>query len=77
MELHKLFESQYTQLEMSIDEVAERISKLGGKTIGTMAEFTKLATIKESPVKYPTSKRMLEELLKDHETIIVLLRKKY
>ena len=39
MELHKLFENQYTQLEASIDEVAERISKLGSKTIGTMNNF--------------------------------------
>ena len=29
MELHKLFEAQYTQLEAIIDEVAERINKLG------------------------------------------------
>jgi starvation-inducible DNA-binding protein len=36
MELHKLFETQYGQLEIIIDEVAERISKLGGKAIGTM-----------------------------------------
>jgi starvation-inducible DNA-binding protein len=31
MELHKLFESQYTALEIVIDEVAERINKLGEK----------------------------------------------
>ena len=35
MELHKLFENQYKQLEESIDEIAERIGKLGQKTIGT------------------------------------------
>ena len=39
MELHKLFEAQYTQLEESIDEVAERIGKLGHKTTGTMQDF--------------------------------------
>ena len=33
MELHKLFESQYKELEEAIDEIAERISKFGGKTI--------------------------------------------
>jgi len=75
MELHKLFEAQYTQLEESIDEIAERIGKLGHKTIGTMQEFSKLSTIKESPGKYPSSKDMLVELLKDHETVIILLRK--
>ena len=75
MELHKLFENQYKQLEESIDEVAERISKLGGKTIGTMQEFGKLSGIKEYPGKYPSSKEMIKELLGDHETVIVQLRK--
>lgn len=75
MELHKLFEAQYTQLEESIDEIAERIGKLGHKTIGTMQEFSKLSTIKESPGKYASSKDLLVELLKDHETVIVMLRK--
>jgi len=75
MELHKLFENQYKLLEVSIDEVAERISKLGGKTIGTMKEFSELTRLNESPNQYPTQKEMLKELLGDHEMIIVQLRK--
>ena len=75
MELHKLFENQYKQLEESIDEVAERINKLGSKTIGTMNEFAKLTSLKEHPNKYPTAKEMIRELLVDHETVIVNLRK--
>ena len=75
MELHKLFEGQYTQLEVSIDETAERISKLGGKTIGTMKEFSELTIIMESPNQYPGQKEMLKELLDDHETLIIQLRK--
>jgi len=74
MELHKLFESQYKQLEESIDEVAERINKLGGKTIGTMEEYLNLSTIKEAPGKYESSKEMIKELLKDHESVIIELR---
>jgi starvation-inducible DNA-binding protein len=75
MELHKLFENQYKLLEESIDAVAERISKLGCKTIGTMHEFEKLTTIKEQPGKYPTSKEMILELLNDHESVIVETRR--
>ena len=75
MELHKLFENQYTQLEEAIDEIAERISKLGSKTIGTMTEFSKLSVIKEQPNDYPSSKNMISALLADHETVIVHLRK--
>ena len=75
MELHKLFEHQYKLLEESIDEVAERIGKLGQKTIGTMDEFIKHASLKESPGKYLSSKEMLQELLVDHEAVIIQLRK--
>src|SRR5258705_9320370 len=76
MELHKLFEKQYKQLEESIDEVAERINKLGSPTIGTMKEFMEKSQVKEAPGKYPTSMEMIKELLKDHEAVIVSLRKK-
>ena len=75
MELHKLFEKQYSELEIIIDEVAERINKLGGKTIGTMNEFTLLSRIVEHPNKYPVQKAMISELLSDHEMIISELRK--
>lgn len=75
MELHKLFEAQYSELEQLIDNVAERISKLGGKTIGTMNEFSMLSRIVEHPNKYPVQNVMLTELLNDHKTIIYELRK--
>lgn len=75
MELHKLFENQYTQLEESIDEIAERINKLGSPTIGTMQEFLQLSGLKEAPGKYPDQKSMIKELLNDNETVIKALRK--
>jgi starvation-inducible DNA-binding protein len=75
MELHKLFEKQYKKLEEAIDEIAERINKLGAKTPGTMQEFIKLSSLKESPGKYPNQKEMLKELLNDHESVIQQLRK--
>ncbi len=75
MELHKLFEDQYKKLEEAIDEIAERINKLGFKTPGTMAEFLEMASLKEAPGKYPSQMEMIKELLKDHETIIIFLRK--
>jgi len=75
MELHKLFEGQYKQLEESIDAVAERIGKLGNATIGTMNEFQKHTSLKEHPGKYNSSKECIHELLGDHETVIIELRK--
>ena len=74
MELHQLFEAQYTELEKLIDEVAERINKLGSQTIGSMQEFIAQSRLKDD-VKYPAQKAMLKNLLDDHEALIVYLRK--
>ena len=75
MELHKIFQEHYTKLENGIDEIAERISKLGSPAIGTMSKFSKITRIKELPGKYPSRKEMIKELLIDHESCIKTLRK--
>lgn len=75
MELHKLFEAQYNKLEEAIDEIAERISKLGAPAIGTLKEFLQLASLKETPGKNPSRTGMIQELLSDHEAVIKALRK--
>ena len=74
MELHQLFQNQYTEIEETVDAVAERINKLGGKTIGTMKEFVAQTRLKESSGKYPSQKEMMKELLQDHEFMVVQLR---
>ncbi|AZA53862.1 Dps family protein [Chryseobacterium sp. G0201] len=75
MELHLLFESQYTAVAQSIDDVAERISTLGGTAIGTTSEFASQSQLKETPGKVPTNQEMLKELVSDHESIVRALRK--
>ena len=75
MELHKLFEEQYDAVAEAIDEVAERISSLGGVAIGTTSEFAELSLLIENPGKIPTNQEMIKELVNDHETIVKSLRK--
>ena len=75
MELHKLFEEQYDAVAEAIDEVAERISTLGGVAIGTTSEFAELSLLIENPGKIPTNQEMIKELVNDHETIVKSLRK--
>jgi len=75
MELHKLFESQYREFEDIIDEIAERINKLGSKTIGTMKEFSANTRLFEYENKYPQQKEMIMELLFDNEFLITEIRK--
>lgn len=74
MELHQLFEAQYNDVALSIDEVAERISTLGGVAIGTTSEFASTSNLKETPGSVPSIQGMLKELVSDHETIVRALR---
>lgn len=71
---HLLLEKQYDELNEGIDEIAERIRQIGGKAIGTMAEFTKTTRLSEDPGEYPAARDMLHNLLHDHEAIIRQLR---
>lgn len=73
MEMHKLFEAQYNELELIIDEVAERIGKLGDKAIGTMKEFNDHSILKES-TKYEEKDAMVKELLEDYRILITKIR---
>ena len=64
MQFHHLFEEQYEALEKAIDEVAERISTLGGMAVGTTIEFGKLSQLKESPGTCPAPLEMPKQPLK-------------
>jgi starvation-inducible DNA-binding protein len=72
--LHEFFKEQYAELEVIIDDVAERIPQLGGKAVATLDEFKRSARLKEDPGQYPDSNKMLSNLLSDHETVIRNLR---
>jgi starvation-inducible DNA-binding protein len=74
IELHRLIEEQYKKVEFLIDEIAERISKLGGKAIGSMQEFLKNSVLAESKALTVGQKEMLEDLWNDHNTMAQKLR---
>ena len=73
-QLHKFFEAQYGELNLIVDEVAERARALGENALGTMVEFAQQARLKEHPGRYPGAREMIANLLADHEAIIRQLR---
>lgn len=73
-DLHMFFEKQYNQLALIIDEVAERVRKLGHYALGSMKHYLKEASLLENEDKANTADSMLQELLEDHETLIRRLR---
>lgn len=74
-DLHKFFEEQYDILSASVDEIAERVRAVGGRTRATLKEFINSSEIREDVGSYPDADTMLGNLLTDHETIIKTLRK--
>jgi starvation-inducible DNA-binding protein len=62
--LHTLFEGQYTELAMAVDEIAERIRALGERAPGSYVEFAKLASVQES-TSTPGAMAMVEDLVGD------------
>ena len=45
--LHLMFETQYTELAIAVDDIAERIRSLGVRAPGSYSEFAKLTSIEE------------------------------
>jgi starvation-inducible DNA-binding protein len=72
--LHKFFETQYEQLDETLDEIAERARSLGGIAAGAMEQFLQLARLHESTGGGLAAQQMLHNLLADHEALIRHLR---
>ncbi len=71
--LHLLFEQQYTELALAVDEIAERIRALGLPAPGSYAEFGRLTTVKEAQ-SGTNAHDMLLQLIADQGLIIQTAR---
>ena len=71
--LHAMFEVQYGELALAVDEVAERIRALDVFAPGSYSQFAKLGSIKEEP-GVPGWKEMVGQLVEGHETCAVTAR---
>lgn len=67
--LHLMFERQYNELWMAVDEIAERIRTLGFFAPGTYREFSSLATVKEAE-GVPAAEEMIRQLVEGNEAVI-------
>jgi starvation-inducible DNA-binding protein len=73
MEMHKLYQTQYEQLDDIIDDVAERIRTIGHYTEARLKDYVQLTHLSEPD--YTTEQNaQLKNLLQDHEAIIKNLR---
>ncbi len=67
--LHLMFETQYTELALAVDLIAERIRSLGYPAPGTYSEYAKLSSIAETP-GVPKAKEMIRLLVEGQEAVV-------
>lgn len=67
--LHAMFMTQYTELGLAVDEIAERIRALGAYAPGSYSEFARLATVKEASGT-PSAEEMVAQLAADQATVV-------
>lgn len=73
--LHTMFETQYTELALAVDEIAERIRALGEKAPGTYAAFSKLTSIEEKDID--NAQDMIRALVLGQESVVRTARSLY
>lgn len=71
--LHLMFETQYTELAIAVDLIAERIRSLGVPAPGTYKEFAKLTSIQESE-GVPSATDMIRQLVEGQEAVVKTAR---
>ena len=67
--LHTMFMTQYTELGLAVDEVAERIRALGVPAPGSYKAYAKLSSIQEED-GVPEATAMVANLVKGHEAVV-------
>ena len=67
--LHLMFEQQYTELALAVDEIAERIRALGVYAPGTYKAYSELSAIDEED-EVPAAEDMIRNLVAAHETVV-------
>ncbi|HEY9891877.1 MAG TPA: Dps family protein [Candidatus Sericytochromatia bacterium] len=66
--LHLMFETQYTELALAVDLIAERIRALGFPAPGTYSDYAKLSSIEETP-GVPKAQEMIRLLVEGQEAV--------
>ncbi|WP_020208951.1 Dps family protein [Gilvimarinus chinensis] len=74
--LHLMFETQYTELAVAVDDIAERIRSLGYPAPGTYKQYAELSSIKEEQ-GVPTAKEMIASLVAGQEAVVKTARALY
>ena len=67
--LHTLFETQYNELALAVDLIAERIRALGELAPGSYSQFSELTSIKDGTGK-ESARDMIAQLVEGQEAVV-------
>ncbi|HTH59763.1 MAG TPA: Dps family protein [Paraburkholderia sp.] len=67
--LHLMFETQYTELSLAVDAIAERIRALGEFAPGSYRDFGKLSSVPEAE-GVPGAEDMIRQLVEGQEAVV-------
>jgi starvation-inducible DNA-binding protein len=72
---HLLLDKQAESIEKTIDDLAERVRKIGGTTIRSIGHIARLKRIHDNDDDFVTPSDMLGELMADNKAMIASMRK--
>lgn len=67
--LHLMFETQYNELALAVDLIAERIRALGAPAPGSYREFARLSSIQEAE-GVPAAPEMIRQMVEGQEAVV-------
>src|SRR6516225_3424113 len=71
---HLMFDEQADQLFAMTDPIAERVRKIGGLTIKSVGQISRLQRVLDNDADYVDPEDMLAELCEDNKTLAARLR---
>src|SRR6185437_1168063 len=71
---HLLLDEQATQVYEMTDDIAERARKIGGPTLKSIGQISKLQRLKDNDASFVTPRDMLAELREDNKQLAVYMR---
>jgi len=71
---HLLFDDQAAEIFATVDDLAERVRRIGARTVHSIGEIARLQTIKDNDKDFVSAEDMLKELMADNKTVIKAMR---
>ena len=72
---HLMLDEQADAIFATTDPIAERVRKLGGVTLRSVGQMSKLQTIQDNNEDYVPPREMLRELMEDNKHMAAAMRK--